>query len=464
MLNDNFIRGYVWVHPMHMWMPYEIKKSILTVFNSNLLTEDFVNIDYHVDIKSDTKFLVGSNIENRKRVILFVNEIPYENDWDTIFNSKSTTVYYYIELETDYLYFDTLKLKFPELNYFYSTTRGVNRDFTEDDTFSIETIPYEKTKTEYNITVEEREISCELSILATVMRKSTTPLKLETILVCRFSKTNDIDVIRKILSSVKTFFTFVCYRRNIKYDEIKMFGKNNETGKTTHFGNFYIMNQEEQEDIELISNTIEYNLLEPKFPELIQYIFNSNLYLEQIPESKKYSTKMNIARFILITASFESNIKRYFEYKKIKINEKRESVKTDILEKIEILPEEKRYDNKLKNEWKFYKKLIYDTDVNLSRKIKYAYDEFELITPFVEDLCKLNNIPNNSFKKMGDTIQRHRNAFAHGSIVEVYEFATLEIIILEWINYCITLRIVGYTDEQIFKIINVVFERNRWHA
>ena len=56
-------------------------------------------------------------------------------------------------------------------------------------------------------------------------------------------------------------------------------------------------------------------------------------------------------------------------------------------------------------------------------------------------------------------IEGHRNQFAHGDIEkEIYSGITTDFKVLQYLSYCIVLRHVGYSDDEIFNIIIAVFK------
>ena len=62
---------------------------------------------------------------------------------------------------------------------------------------------------------------------------------------------------------------------------------------------------------------------------------------------------------------------------------------------------------------------------------------------------------------MGDRLQKQRNNYAHGNIdKELNTDVILDILVLEWVNYSMVFKMIGYTDMQIAKLINGIFHLN----
>lgn len=54
-----------------------------------------------------------------------------------------------------------------------------------------------------------------------------------------------------------------------------------------------------------------------------------------------------------------------------------------------------------------------------------------------------------------------RNNYAHGNIDREMDLdVVLDIIILEWLNHAMVFKKMGYTNHEIAKLINSIFDRN----
>lgn len=113
---------------------------------------------------------------------------------------------------------------------------------------------------------------------------------------------------------------------------------------------------------------------------------------------------------------------------------------------------------------KLYTKIVTNIDRNLSEKILYALKDFnDVLLVFIKNLYRMNNMKfdKNSYKQIADDLQYQRNAYAHGDIDKKLATNIIsDTIILEWINYCLVLKSVGYNNNEMFNIINAIFDRN----
>lgn len=451
--------GHVFIQKRNLWMQYQYDDSDLTIYTKNYLTQDKLTFN-NINLKSKQKYLIGFDSEKNSSVIFFVNELPFADDEPLFLSSQTLNVYYYITLRADLNKIKRISFTFQELNYFYSTKYGVNCDISNNEGWNLKTIPFRNNTVTFNVNINSVEVRCSLGVSQTIEFPSQSPLTLNSRMICDFEQTDDIDFIIKLYDTLLVFFRFVCYRKSVNIKCLELC----ETDSNNHYrslGTLYDLsnNIDYIESEKIISKTIEYRLIKNKISELIQLISDGNLYSEHIPKTKKDSSIINSSSFVLITAAFEWNAKNYLD---ICLSEKRLCVKNDILECINKIPKEKNYNAQYKKKLKFYYGLIDNVDVSLSEKIVSALEKFEeIINPFIIKLYQINELPVDTFKKMGDRLQSQRNAYAHGNISKEFDdMVILDVIILEWVNYCIVLDFVGYTCDEIFNIINSVFSRN----
>jgi hypothetical protein len=441
-------------------MSYNFIDSELTVYSANTIPLDQIQAVYCLDIKCKTDYLVGIDNEKRNTIVFFVDRIPYEDN-QLAWTSSTVKVYYYIDLDHDSLQFDRLNFRFPELNYFYSINHGIRRQVNvKDSSVSVSTLPFEKTERKFNFSFEKKEIICSIGVLSTFYGLSKSPIILESTLICKFEQTDSVDFLISIYNIILNLFFFLCYRKNISIETIQISGLNSKGERITVGYLHFITDQSVDAETEkTMMRTVEYRLFQRNLSELMQLIANDRLYTQHIPETKSDSNRITPAKFILITAAFEWNANDFF---KIPLSPKREQVKSDVLESIRKIPVEKGYNRSLKDKLKFYVSLVSNIEVNLSEKIVFALRELkQILDPFIQSLYKLNGLSVDTYEKMGDRIQAQRNGYAHGDMSKEFDsMVILDIIILEWVNYGIVLKSVGYNDDDIFNIINSIFSRH----
>lgn len=213
------------------------------------------------------------------------------------------------------------------------------------------------------------------------------------------------------------------------------------------------------EEHKVVKKTVKYDVVKEHFSELIQAVADNQLYFDHIPETKSDGNHITVARTILATAAFEWTYQQ--RYKEISLSQYRQDVKADILDALEQLPTEKEYNSKEKGEVKHYKQTIERMDRNLSEKIQIVLTDCKaVLEPFISRLCAINNMEEESFSQIANDLQYQRNAYAHGAIDrELKENIVLDVLILEWLVYCMVLKQLQYDEIDIFNAINQIFER-----
>lgn len=103
--------------------------------------------------------------------------------------------------------------------------------------------------------------------------------------------------------------------------------------------------------------------------------------------------------------------------------------------------------------------------MKLAGKILYALKDLDgVLMEFIKWIYALNNMSLDEkkvYNEIAEDLEYQRNAYAHGNIDrEMKPNIITDIVILEWLNYCMVLKMAGFNETEIFNIINVVFQRN----
>lgn len=123
--------------------------------------------------------------------------------------------------------------------------------------------------------------------------------------------------------------------------------------------------------------------------------------------------------------------------------------------------EGKGYNSKKKSELKLYQKIIQNVDCSLSESINYAFKDCDgILKPFIDSVYKINELATDTYSNISQRLQTQRNNYAHGNIdKEMDDNIILDTIFIEWLNYCMVFKALGYSNAQTFNIINHIFNR-----
>ena len=455
------MHGYVFSIEESCKYPFRFENGNITVYNRDAISVD--NVDrYKIDLQSDLEYLIAEDIDTYAIKIFFVNSIPFESDSWNWASYENNRVYYYIELKSllHPLSFNKIIFEFPELNFFYPVKNGFISGQNEGSIFTVEPIPYQQTKQGFSFNLYGEPVDLEFGVSGAYRFSNSAPLSFSSQLSCSFRNTNSISEIINIYHIIKQLFHFLCHRKNICFNDIKVkcIGKD---GKYT-VGQFHVLfDEKDQEDKSIIKETICIDYVKSHLNQLIQLISDNQLYTEHIPRDNESTHHITTASFILDAAAFEWSFRNL--YHDFIPSEYRIKVKRDVLEAIERLKGESKYNSKEKGEANLYSKIIKNTERSFSERVFHALKDFDdVLSDFIQILYKYNNLKydKKSYNKIADELQNYRNAFAHGDIDnELKGEFILDTIILEWLDYCIVLKTVGYENDEIFNIINIIFHR-----
>ena len=459
----DFMHGYIEIPEKQRRFAYNLDNNVMTVFTKDSLPLD-PQKQAKFDLVSDTPWVIGNDIISGDNILFFVDNIPFA-DSELFWASAGVRVRWIIKLNgnTNELSFNNMEFSFPELNCFFPISKGINRarDY-KFKTFKIETLPSEQTKEcfSFNFNFKGQNIGCELGFDITLTSKFS-PLKLNSTLNCSFENSLDANLIVDIYFVIKRLFYILCRRQSVSFGIVYLKGVN-QAGKQRPMGELFILDDCNSEDQSIIDKTVKFDLLKSNISNLIQLCADRKLYLENTPETDASSRRTTVASFILDSAAFEWTFEQC--YGKLDVSQARKQVKEDILNTIASIPGTNKYNSKKKSEIKLYQKIVSNVDRSLSEKILYALKDMDqVLSPFIRQIYSFSKQDFNprGYSKIAEDLQSYRNAYAHGNIkVTIGDDFILQTIILEWLNHCMIFKMAGYSKDEIFELINVIFERH----
>lgn len=455
------MHGYVFSIEESCKYPFRFENGNITIYNRDAILVKNVE-KYKIDLQSDLEYLIAEDIDTYRIKVFFVNNVPFTSDNWNWASYESKPVYYYLELKSllHPISFNRIIFEFSELNFFYPVKNGFISGHNEGSIFTIEPIPYQQTKQGFSFNLHGKPIELEFGVSGAYRFNNSAPLSFSSQLSCSFRDTKSISEIIDIYHIIKQLFYFLCHRRSICFNDIKVkcIG---EDGKYT-VGQFHVLYDEKnQENESVIKETICIDYVKSHLNQLIQLVSDNQLYTENIPRDNESTHHITTASFILDAAAFEWSFKNL--YREFVPSEFRIKVKQDILEAVERMIIKNKYNSKEKSEANLYSKIIKNTQRSFSERVLHALKDFDgVLSDFIKLLYKYNNLTYNkkSYYKIADELQSYRNAFAHGNIEkELKGEFILDTIILEWLNYCVVLKTAGFNGDEIFNILNMIFHR-----
>ena len=451
------MNGYLHFIEINTSYFFEYNEFTLTVYsnNSRTLTEQAKQL--YNTVTTEKKYAIGSNIEESINYIFFINQYPFENKLFKALQGKETiNVAYYIELNAYISNFSINRINFssPELDYIFCVNSRIEKHVDVDQkTINIQTLPYNTSKERFSFCLKREKINCEFGVNTSLSFKSNTPLTLSCTLSCEMGNTTNLDTLFEICSIIKSFLIFICNRKNIFYNSIKIFGIDEESNKF-NLGKIHLK-VESSESSDILCESVDIRYFKSCLSELFNLISQQKLYLDHIPLNYQEQKNITVAREIMDFFAFECNYKICFGDRIP--SEDRLRVKSDVLSKLNDIG-----DNYNRNEKKclgLYKSFTRHYDFSLSEKIKFSCNVFRnILSDINKYIYRINDKEEDTFSKISRRLEIYRNNYAHGNInIEKGKYFISDILLLEWLNYCMILKYCGYNEIEIYNLIVKIF-------
>lgn len=399
-------------------------------------------------------YLIGQRLDNYQYLV-FIPESKNINTnlfTDFLYLKVKHIIYMNKLVEIDKIY-----IYCKELNAIYDIRKSIEkRGFNENGEAELRLKPYEQNQAEeFEFNYKEKNVKCCFNILKKLYGKITEfPVQIRSQISLQFEKTDSYILIADFYDIVKKFIQFLCYRKNVTIEEIKLYSKDKEN-IYREVGTFETQSKDVlKEDERILENRyISYDFIKESLENIFQSIASQDLYMRHLPNTYKDGIIENESTFIMTTAAFEWEFRKLYP-EGIPHSELTKKAKEETTEKINELIKESTGKKK-----KIYKNLLKFIDLEgFSDNLEYTCNELnDIIFPFGDKLYKINN-ENLDYKNMGERLSEQRNHFAHGDLdQEFIGLALLDLIFLKEVVYAMQLKRFGVTDENIRKSLNKLF-------
>lgn len=356
-----------------------------------------------------------------------------------------------------------LSFSSPEINYIHPVTQGISWQYDPEDTargvFRIETNDFTSTTTKGHLfSVDGTTVTSKFGITRGVsMKIGEAPLSLKSSLMFELEPTNDYGLVLRLCRIAKEYISYLCYRKNIVFDEIELSAPYEE-GQHEKFASLFIIeNQNEPEETALKDKRcIKQIYIDDGEGRLLQDIADNLLYLRHLPTSYESGRHIDASRFVMITAAFEWEFKRMKPDGLPKSDSRKEAEEKANSAITELIDSRMGREKEI---YKFLKKLI--GAASLQNEIVSACEELDsIIGAFGKHLYSMNE-EELIYADMGKRLSGQRNHFAHGDIDKDFiGTSLLDLIFLEYVIYAMQMKYYGISDDYIRKAINDLFHLN----
>ena len=437
-------------------IPPKDKKREVDMWFKTEMSPGVCSVNQSVYIESD--FLEGTCNESGNGFIFIVSKNRPLGRYNSVL---VVSVDAYIKKTLRCATFDKIKFSSKELNRIYMTNKAIEKSgWTEDGELALHVKSFKDTATlPQEFTVDGKSVNVQFGIEAVNDgRKKQAPILLQTIMSFEFEATDDYNFIYKLWLTARNFIQFLCYRMNVDFSNVKL-ASTFKAGTHLTSAEFHVLNVEDiAGEIKPVEKDwlIKYDYIAGKEGNILTDIAKENLYLRHVPESYRSGRIINAARFVMITAAFEWEVRRLFPEGIPKSNSAI-NIENEASKAIDTLISEST--GKLRKKYEFLKSLIpADT---LQRKIIKASEKIDpIVGQFGRKLYELNELTL-KYSEMGERISKQRNNFAHGNLDQEFIGVSLcDLIYLEYIIYAMQLKCYDIDERNIQKAINDLFHLN----
>lgn len=375
----------------------------------------------------EVPFLEGTCNEDGRKIIFIVKQGSSIGRYNAVLTIPFIG-YILCRFHRDFV--DRMNFSGPEIDCIHPIRNAFSFAYGEDSlkngVFTIKTKNFEETTTErQKFTLDGKEVHAHFSITRGIgVNIGDTPLKLHSSLTFDFDSTDNKQFLFDLWRVAKRFIQYLCYSNNITFNKVELLAPYEE-GMHEGFAEMVITADHSETDLECLKkgHYIPQKYLSGFEGLILNDIAESRLYIRHLPETYEKGRHIDTARFIMIIAAFEWELRNVFpEYAKQKQGKRR---------------------------------------VTLAEKIENAGNAMSSIMDiFGIPLYRLNN-EELDYQAMGKRLAKQRNNFSHGNLDQEFdELSLLDLVFMEYMIYGMQLKKYGMPDKKIQSAINALFQRH----
>lgn len=460
---------------------FDFRDNILVVLPNKL--ENFLKwrFDY-LDKKSNHNSINLEGITNEGKYIIFVNVKFVETGRGSlqafvpayaICNSNA------VDPLPKFERIEKLKFFGECLDKFYYPKQIIDYPEPFDSEYSF-TINNQKSKKTQDYKVGKDTFSFGVRWNVPLSSDNNNVLNVGSFLEIKFDTPKAIDEVINYYLKVNKFFSFINYRKYVKFDNIIAYKSGMvQTGlpeqrkieKTQYLFEMYFVDSEEKYDLPKSLDSIRLKDIVDGFSKLYKKITNKKFLINHNPLNQTDSNYIDNDKYINLSSSFESEFKEMYPDFKSSTSDEFNDVKKSMLKTLSNKKYyfSKKYSNTKIKKYKkiiekcdYFSKIIKKIDGNLEEKIVFVYKKYNiLIADVKQKLLKDYSINNDkaSYGIIASKFAKRRNDISHGNGTSSFE--PLEIIgyqLLQICIYCIIYELCGFNEEQIKEIINKMYK------
>lgn len=338
---------------------------------------------------------------------------------------------------------------FDSSNYNYSLSKRLLH--LSNITFHCNSIESKK----FSLCIDNNDMLYSIEVVGSYSPDSLQPFSYKVFLSIYFDFDYDYSLIYKTIDNVRKLFSFLSYRKNIKFKSIlfSMVDDNNyyDIGHIEYNSIFY----NDYVSPEYIKkSTLKYSNISNFLPTIFQNIVDEKVGIRNIPDNQMIKNISSPERIIMIASSFE------MIYDALNISIKHSPKSLNSIEKISLgledLINSSSFNHSEKEKIHFFQKRLYDE--SFSSKLNEVLKIYQFIESEVKKVFKYYG-KNYVRYNLTLSLERLRNSMAHYKLdVDISENRAVNLKCLEIITYALQLVKCGMDEENIIDVISILLD------
>lgn len=296
------------------------------------------------------------------------------------------------------------------------------------------------------------KLKIKISINPQAQFNNSNPFHSFTKMSFYFDKSeNNIEKILKFINLQSDFLRYICYRKNIVYNNIETFVY--ENGVPFNIGNIYLVNTFEKE---VKKNNMEFNNISSILNKLFNDLKTNKMALNHIPENREAIHHYSASRAIGIFSCFE----RECDLLGINVrNEEFFEIRNSIVDLIKIEQNKDIYNTKKR---KYIKQIINSIEkIDCSMADYYAkvfFDNIKVIEHFIKKNYHKKRVTKSFITNLSVRLNVIRNGLVHSKLDFKFNHNhLLDLKMLEILIYSNRLKHYDLSESDIIQSINSIF-------
>ena len=379
------------------------------------------------------------------------------------------SVAWYVEYDTEDLYFDKVCFTSSALNAFFPTIKAIdlgthNEPFNTDGSYEIRIRPEKETMREFTSTINGESVAFKLGIAWAVSQRLEDSQIGKKYCECSltFDSTKEIDSLSEYYLWLYDFLVFITFRQCVVVDKIILL-KKNDKGSYKKVGSAYFFSRHQGYEAKTIK-TITYDDVGEEcigrlFANVAMRRNDNRLNTLYVPETDEQNRTVDAVRWLSVALAFEGEFNAHYPNYKYQADENFRSAKEKLITTIDeqIKLSGKSKNNKVNSGYKRFRHLIDTTDTTLEEKFNLMFEQHGAVVQNVQKRYMQANQITDTNQQLASRWAEFRNSIAHGSLEPIDGRDIVNYALTKMFIYILVLEASGIDRARQQAIIEKIF-------